>query len=161
MQMQSVDPASIAVNRWQNLVFPCLLLMGSIFNAVFVPVPGWLAIVLIVVAVAFFPLLVWWYPAAWFRHLRYGVDATGINIARGVIWHNTSYLPRIRIQHTDVSQGPLQRHYGVATLKLYTAGSQHTKIELPGLTHDTAKALRDELLPVQGDGTTGSEDDAV
>ena len=59
-------------------------------------------------------------------------------------------LPRVRIQHTDVSQGPLERRYGIGTLKLYTAGSRHTRIELPGLNHDDAIALRDALLAEGG-----------
>ncbi len=55
-------------------------------------------------------------------------------------------IPRVRIQDSDVSQGPLQRRFGVATLKLYTAGSRFTCNELPGLDHDRALDLRDTLL---------------
>ena len=86
-----------------------------------------------------------------YRHLRYAVDEAGIAIESGVLWRSRVSLPRVRIQHTDVSQGPLQRHYGVGTLKLYTAGSRFTRIELPGLAHDEAETLRNALLARGGD----------
>lgn len=92
----------------------------------------------------------WLWPPLFHRHLRYGVDATGIAIESGVIWRSRIALPRVRIQHTDVSQGPLERRYGIGTLKLYTAGSRHTKIELPGLNYDDAISLRDALLAEGG-----------
>jgi membrane protein YdbS with pleckstrin-like domain len=94
---------------------------------------------------------VWKYPPARNRHLRYRLDDVGITIRAGVFWRTWSALPRVRIQHTDVAQGPLQRRYGVATLKLYTAGSRFTRIELPGLEHGVAIALRDELQRQAGD----------
>ena len=107
----------------------------------------------------FAPLLVrlagltlsWVWPEAYHRRLRFGIDESGIAIERGVFWRSRIALPRVRIQHTDVSQGPLERRYGVGTLKLYTAGSRHTKIELPGLNHEEAIALRDALLAKSGD----------
>jgi uncharacterized protein len=79
------------------------------------------------------------------------VDEQGIVIQRGIFWRSRIALPRVRVQHSDVSQGPLQRRFGVATLKLYTAGSRYTKIELPGLAHDEALALRDTLIAGGGD----------
>lgn len=88
----------------------------------------------------------WLWPPLSYHHLTYGVDATGVAIERGVLWRSRIFLPRSRIQHTDVSQGPLQRRFGVATLKLYTAGSRHTLIELPGLAHGRALAMRNALL---------------
>lgn len=94
---------------------------------------------------------VWRLPGAYYRALRFDVDDHGITIQRGIVWRSHIVLPRIRVQHSDVSQGPLQRRFGVATLKLYTAGSRYTKIELPGLTHDDAIALRDALIARGGD----------
>ena len=88
----------------------------------------------------------WGASQAYYRRLRFAIDASGIAIERGILWRSRIAVPRARIQHTDVSQGPLQRRFGVGTLKLYTAGSRYTKIELPGLAHAEAIALRDALL---------------
>ena len=48
-------------------------------------------------------------------------------------------VPFNRIQHSEVSQGPLARAFGVCTLKLYTAGSSGANLRVPGL--DFARAL--------------------
>jgi len=111
-------------------------------------VPGLFA-PLLIVAVGL--TLSWVWPEAYYRRLRFGIDASGIAIERGIFWRSRITVPRVRIQHTDVSQGPLQRRFGVGTLKLYTAGSRYTKIELPGLAHAEALALRDALLAESGD----------
>lgn len=146
----SVDRGVIGVWRWSAALtcaiaaaFIVLLALQSAPRAVLVAALALLGLAVIAG--------IGWYPAARYRRLRYAVDDKGIAIRDGVFWRTQSVLARVRIQHTDVTQGPLQRRYGVATLKLYTAGSHFAKIELPGLAHETAVALRDELQR-EGDG---------
>ena len=55
-------------------------------------------------------------------------------------------VPRSRVQHTDVSQGPIERGFGLGTLVIYTAGTEHARVELHGLEHGTALHIRDHLL---------------
>jgi len=50
------------------------------------------------------------------------------------------------VQHTDVSQGPLGRHFGVATLKVFTAASHAGVISVEGLDRTDAVTVRDRLL---------------
>jgi membrane protein YdbS with pleckstrin-like domain len=148
MEFSHVDRATISVWRWQGVLassIPAVLafvLVGR-FGA-----PALIAPLLVVAAVS--PPL-WFWPQAHFRRLRFRVDASGIAIERGIFWQSRITVPRARIQHTDVSQGPLQRRFGVGTLKLYTAGSRYTKVELPGLAHAEALALRDALLAKSDD----------
>lgn len=87
------------------------------------------------------------WPAVEYRHLGYRVDDDGIEIRSGVFFRAVSSVPRSRVQHTDVAQGPLERKYGLGRLVIYTAGTAHSRIELAGLEHQTALALRDHLLP--------------
>jgi uncharacterized protein len=99
---------------------------------------------------AFSGLLAWrahaW-PAIAYRHTSYKVDAQGIEIRRGVFWRTITSIPRSRVQHTDVSQGPLQRTHELGTLVVYTAGTDHARVDLPGLTHARALLVREHLLP--------------
>jgi len=85
------------------------------------------------------------------RHISYRVDGQGIEIRKGVFWRAVISVPRSRVQHTDVSQGPLERGYGLGTLVVYTAGTDYARVELPGLDHATALRIRDHLLPREGD----------
>lgn len=144
MPEQHVDPAAIVVWRWESAF---VALIAGI--AVAIPLgpispSGAAALGLFVAVVGV--VFAWFWPAAKYRRLKYGIDEFGLLIQEGVWWRVQIALPRVRIQHSDVSQGPLERRYGLATLKLYTAGSRFTKVELEGLRHDEAVALRDSLL---------------
>jgi membrane protein YdbS with pleckstrin-like domain len=69
-----------------------------------------------------------------------------LEIRRGIFWRREITIPRARVQHTDVRQGPLQRQYGVAKLVIHTAGTEAASIELNGLSLPIAKWLRDALI---------------
>lgn len=84
------------------------------------------------------------------RHAFYKVDEWGIEIRKGVWWRKVINVPRSRVQHTDVSQGPLERRYGLATLVIYTAGTSYAKVDLGGLDHGAALRIRDHLLAGEG-----------
>jgi membrane protein YdbS with pleckstrin-like domain len=96
------------------------------------------------------PLLGWWsyrWAEVEYRHMSYDVDDDVIEIRSGVFWQSVQNVPRSRVQHTDVSQGPLERKHGLGRLVIFTAGTQHSRVELPGLAHHTALDIRDRLLP--------------
>jgi len=111
------------------------------------------ALLLTMMAVALV-LFAWWqqrWPGIAYRHASYRVDTDGLEIQRGVYFRSVTTVPRSRIQHTDVSQGPLQRRYGLATLVVHTAGSESAEVDLPGLRHEIALRIRDHLLPRSAD----------
>jgi membrane protein YdbS with pleckstrin-like domain len=91
------------------------------------------------------------WPALEYAHASYRVDALGIEIRRGVFWRSVVSVPRSRVQHTDVSQGPLERRFELGTLVIYTAGTDHAKVSLAGLEHGHALRIREHLLP-RGEG---------
>ncbi|MCG8467458.1 MAG: PH domain-containing protein [Gemmatimonadetes bacterium] len=96
--------------------------------------------------------LTWWlqtWPAIWYRHASYVVNPEGLEIRRGVLFRKVISVPRSRVQHTDVTQGPIDRRFGLGTLDIYTAGTDHAKVDLPGLDHDLAFRIRDHLLPLE------------
>lgn len=91
------------------------------------------------------------------EHRLYEVHklADGLLVKRGVFWRTEIFVPRSRIQHTDVNQGPLDRRWAMATLTLHTAGTHAEKIEVSGLHQPDALRLRDELLNRQ-EGSDGA-----
>lgn len=112
---------------------PSLVLGSLIFGAS-------LSLFLLLAAVATF-----WPEAAWKRS-SWRVSERGLEIRRGVFWRSIVYLPRSRVQHTDVSQGPLERRFGLATLVVHTAGTAHASVDVPGLPHAVALQVRDFLV---------------
>lgn len=85
-------------------------------------------------------------PPIHYRHAAWRVDAHGVALRWGAWWRSEQRVPRSRIQHTDVAQGPLERRHGLGRLIVHTAGMRHGVLSIPGLDHSRALALRDLLL---------------
>jgi membrane protein YdbS with pleckstrin-like domain len=100
------------------------------------------------------------WPAASYKHSRYVVSPLGLEIRRGVVWRSIINVPRSRVQHTDVMQGPIQRKFDLATLTVHTAGTEHATVAMQGLSHEMALRLRDFLIRSRA-APPGGLDDAV
>ena len=113
------------------------------------PAAGLFAAVLVLWGAAAAACHVW--PAVRYRHIRYRVDAHGFTIRRGVFWRTVTSVPTSRVQHTDISRGPVQRQFDLATLVIHTAGTHDASVAVSGLNHRAALAIRDLLID-GGDG---------
>ncbi len=65
-------------------------------------------------------------------------------LSRGVLVRRTTVVPYGRMQYVDVTAGPLDRRYGIATVVLHTAAAA-TDAVVPGLRAADAERLRDRL----------------
>jgi uncharacterized protein len=77
---------------------------------------------------------------AW-RYLERDEDLV---VARGVAFRRLSVVPYGRMQYVDVTAGPFERLFGLATVKLHTAAAA-TDARVPGLEPQEATRLRDQL----------------
>ena len=96
--------------------------------------------------------LAWRYANARFARTSFALDAAGLRIRRGVFWRSETLVPRSRVQHTDLNRGPLDRRFGLATLKVYTAGTKLASVAIDGMPESRAAQLRDALVS-DDDGT--------
>jgi membrane protein YdbS with pleckstrin-like domain len=152
-----LDPRSIPLQRIGVAIVSVILAIGSgIAGLVGLP-DDRISIPAIVVTATFWLVgngLLAWHGQRWqaieYRHTWYRVDEQGLEIRRGVLWRVVTNVPRSRVQHTDVSQGPLERRYGLGTLVVYTAGTDHAKVTLSGLDHAVALRIREHLMPERG-----------
>jgi len=64
----------------------------------------------------------------------------------GLWWKKQTALSFSRIQHIDISHGPLERRYNMATIKFFTAGGVASDLKIPGLPNELAESLRTEIL---------------
>jgi len=79
-------------------------------------------------------------------HARgYQMGTDRLRVVRGLIFRSDTVVPFGRVQHIDVHQGPVERGYGLATLVLHTAGNHNASVSLPGLGHDDALAMREDI----------------
>ena len=156
-QFWKVDPQNILVERISGLIFASVLLFAALIGlAIFWFGQGgleggfntvWFAVAIPVAVILLFLFvfaIVW--PPMTYQRASWRLDAEGLEIRRGVLWRHRITVPLGRVQHADVSQGPLQRPFGVGTLTVHTAGTQHASIPLEGLTYSTAIELRDLIV---------------
>jgi uncharacterized protein len=65
-------------------------------------------------------------------------------VRRGVVFSRLSVVPYGRMQFVDVTAGPLERSFRLATVKMHTAAAA-SDARIPGLEREEAARLRDRL----------------
>ncbi|MFC8350470.1 PH domain-containing protein [Streptomyces sp. NPDC057280] len=75
---------------------------------------------------------------------RYAERADDLLISRGVLWREETVVPYGRMQLVEVTSGPVERHFGLASVQLHTAAAA-TDATIPGLDPAEAERLRDRL----------------
>jgi uncharacterized protein len=65
-------------------------------------------------------------------------------VRRGVMLKRLSVVPYGRMQFVDVTAGPFERAFGLATVRMHTAAAA-SDARIPGLAEADANRLRDQL----------------
>ncbi len=78
------------------------------------------------------------------RSWRYAERADDLLISRGVLWREETVVPYGRMQLVEVTSGPLERRFGLASVQLHTAAAA-SDAKIPGLVPAEAERLRDRL----------------
>lgn len=81
-------------------------------------------------------------PRIW-RRLGYRLTPTLLQVVRGWLFHTDTIVPFVRVQHIDVTRGPLDKTFGTASLIVHTAGTHNSIVRLPGLAPGRAAEIRD------------------
>jgi membrane protein YdbS with pleckstrin-like domain len=96
-----------------------------------------------VIALAFLSIVLL-VPGRW-RRWGYAFTDRELHVASGWLTRTHTIVPLSRVQHIDVSQGPIERSAGVATLSLHTAGTENSLVVLPGISRQRAEEIRDAI----------------
>ncbi|MBA3666377.1 MAG: PH domain-containing protein [Sphingomonas sp.] len=84
-------------------------------------------------------------PNRVYRRLGYAIDGRLLRIARGWLFHTDTIVPFVRVQHIDVTEGPVDKLFGIATLVVHTAGTHNSIVTLPGLSPTRAADIREAI----------------
>jgi membrane protein YdbS with pleckstrin-like domain len=79
-----------------------------------------------------------------YRSWGYAEREDDLLVRRGVMFARLSVVPYGRMQFIDVTAGPLERSFGLASVRLHTAAAA-TDARIPGLEREEAARLRDRL----------------
>ncbi|RSM72159.1 hypothetical protein DMB66_06040 [Actinoplanes sp. ATCC 53533] len=75
-------------------------------------------------------------------------------VRHGLVIRRLSIVPYARMQFVDVTAGPLERAFRLATVQLHTAAAA-TDAKIPGLPPEEASRLRDRLTALGEDRAEG------
>jgi membrane protein YdbS with pleckstrin-like domain len=86
----------------------------------------------------------WWFVRNRFRAWGYLEREEDLEVRRGVMVQRLSVVPYGRMQFVEITTGPVERLFGLATVKLHTAAAA-SDARIPGLDPAEAARLRDRL----------------
>lgn len=144
---QPVERNYLKIIRIQLLIFSAVLLLVAVALLFFIPelqkpfliillAGGWILICWIVFLL----------QEKLFHSLAFCIREHDVIYRRGWIIKKIIACPFSRIQHCNVSAGPLDRKYGLSSLTLYTAGVEDGGLTIPGLNEGVAQRLRDFII---------------
>lgn len=147
-----LDPRSVPLEQIGGSifsgVFSLALLIGIMILWINIGfgIIWYLALAAAMIIVALLVVFSVYWPRIAYQRARWRLDDEGLEIHRGVLWRHRISIPLGRVQHADVSQGPLERQFGIGKLTVHTAGTQNASVELGGLAYAEALELRDRLV---------------
>src|ERR1700741_3804024 len=141
--LQPVEPAYRSALRLRAAIFwvPVFLIALTIDRNALTETPlsnllpvlaGALGLVAIIVA-----------PGRIYRRLGYAIDGRLLRTVRGWLFHTDTVVPFVRVQHIDVTRGPVDKMFGTASLVVHTAGTHNSIVVLPGLSPERAAEIRE------------------
>ncbi|MFI5933588.1 PH domain-containing protein [Actinoplanes sp. NPDC051494] len=98
-----------------------------------------------------------WRSVVTFRAVRawgYAERDNDLLVRHGLVVRRLSIVPYARMQFVDVTAGPLERAFKLATVQLHTA-SAASDAKIPGLPPQEAARLRDRLTALGEDRAEG------
>ena len=97
--------------------------------------------------IATLPVLAW--IPAFYTTLEYVIDNDSIKGRSGVFWKKHVTIPFTKVTNLDITQGPLQRAFGVGTIHVQTAGAgsqQGAKAELSLFGIKRLEEVKDDIM---------------
>ena len=143
--LSRAEPGYRHVLRLQSLLFWLPITLGAtvadqllLRPTPFHGIPSTVVPLVALLAIIFIPHRRW-------GRLGYAVHPKMLQVVRGWLFHVDTIVPLVRVQHIDVTRGPLDKGFGTATLVVHTAGTHNSIVTLPGLSPDKASGIRDEI----------------
>jgi membrane protein YdbS with pleckstrin-like domain len=137
---QPVSPRLVVARSLVLLATTALPLVGAVVLAVLVTSWAWLAVVVVLAALA----CGLWVVRRQVPAITWAEGPEELVIRRGRLFRSLVSVPYGRLQFVDLQSGPLLRRLGMATIELHTA-SPASGGSIPGLPTELAEGLRERL----------------
>ena len=78
-----------------------------------------------------------------FKLSGYALREKDILFKHGWLIQKIRIVPLKRIQHVSIQSGPIDRNFGLASISIFTAGSNEADFTIKGITNQTALQLKE------------------
>lgn len=148
---QQISPRYVVSQIVQNVIFIAIVAIAAavlalVLDQTWAWIPAGVIVLITLITLVILPRQA--------KAIGYMLRDDDIVFRKGILWQRMIAVPYGRMQLVDITQGPLDRAFGVAQLKMVTAAAT-TGVQIPGLTQATAEALRDTLIEVAETRRTG------
>jgi membrane protein YdbS with pleckstrin-like domain len=144
--MSKLEPGQVWVMRIHAIILAAVLAVPAIVaETVIFPEIGFPRGIVAGIVLLLITYLVLVSPGRHYRAWGYAMDPEDLRLQRGVWIETHTIVPLDRVQHIDLAQGPIERAFGVSRLIVHTAGTQFSRVTLPGLSRPNAERMRDEI----------------
>ncbi|WP_421993372.1 PH domain-containing protein [Qipengyuania sp.] len=140
--LNPLDPAYKSMLRLQLAIAALVVLAAATIAEV--AIPGWTGAVWIPALLLTGYVLIR-VPLRRYHATGFSLAEERLRVVRGIFFRADTVVPFGRVQHIDVGQGPLERVFGLSTLTVHTAGTHNASVSLPGLRHEDATAMREDI----------------
>ncbi|MCZ6616492.1 MAG: PH domain-containing protein [Gammaproteobacteria bacterium] len=83
------------------------------------------------------------------RAIEYSIRDHDLVLKSGLFWQHEVIQPIRRIQHVELTRGPLEKRTGLANIRLFSAGTSGATFTIPGLRLITAARIRRFVLQAE------------
>ena len=151
VQWRPVSRKLITVELIARITFAVVVLIGLIIGNHFAAHWIWpVAMAAVVVTAVARAIITVRAVQAW----GYAERDNDLLVRHGLLIRRLSIVPYARMQYVDVTAGPLERAFGLATVQLHTAAAA-SDARVPGLPPAEAARLRDRLTALGEDRAEG------
>ena len=142
-----VDPNYLRVSLIGYAIWTALVVAVSVTVSILVPENGWipLAIMAGILALTLIGVV---FTILGVKNIGYQVRQHDLSYRHGVLVKTVETVPFVRVQHARVTQGPIQRAFGIASLAVNSAGPD---LNISGLAFDDAERMRSIVVERAGE----------
>ncbi|MCB9285530.1 MAG: PH domain-containing protein [Lewinellaceae bacterium] len=147
VSFQSLAPAALKERYWGNgLLFSiAFLLLLSTLPPVFSA--WWWLWILIILATGFgLGYFLRWLILKQYEVEGYALRQRDIIHQHGYWWRSQTTVPYARVQHVEITQGPIAKQFGLSTIRIYTAGGSSSDLNISGIELDEARRIESFIV---------------
>jgi len=151
-QVEDVDfhplaPAALKVRYmanailWGTFFLMCLTILPPVFSSWW-----WLWMLIILVLGSTLVFFFRWLIRKRFEVEGFALRQRDVIHKYGYLWRGQTVVPFSRVQHVEITQGPIAKRFGLGTIRIFTAGGSSSDLNISGIEMEEAHRIKSFIV---------------